>query len=150
RDWITEAAVGVHPLRIAIVGSAFGLEIRDALLRLNAAQRGHIHITLIDLDPAAIDFARSQLTPLVPANQLTAVSTNLFRLPDRPQDARLLAAADLLFCPGLFDYLDDAAAVAMLRGLHKQLAPSGRLTFFQFATHNPSRAYMEWLANWYL
>jgi len=38
----------------------------------------------------------------------------------------------------------------MLRCLFEQLAPGGRLTVFQFAPHNPTRAYMEWFGNWYL
>jgi hypothetical protein len=74
----------------------------------------------------------------------------LFRLPARPADAATLRDCQLLFCPGVFDYLDDTAASAMLAALYAQLAPGGRLVVFQFAPHNPSRAYMEWLANWYL
>ena len=38
----------------------------------------------------------------------------------------------------------------MLRCLYEQLAPAGRLIVFQFAPHNPTRAYMEWIGNWYL
>jgi len=38
----------------------------------------------------------------------------------------------------------------MLRCLYERLAPGGRLVVFQFAPHNPTRAYMEWLASWYL
>jgi extracellular factor (EF) 3-hydroxypalmitic acid methyl ester biosynthesis protein len=157
-DWIVDAAIrpdgrnateGV-PYRVAIVGSAFGLEVRDALRRLSPSQRDNVHVTLIDVDPAAIEFARGQLSPLLAENRLTAISTNLFRLPERPQEASLLAGSDLLFCPGLFDYLEDSAAIAMLRALYEQLHPGGRLTIFQFAPHNPTRTYMEWIANWYL
>jgi len=157
-DWIVDAAIrpdgpnateGV-PYRVSIVGSAFGLEVRDALRQLNPAQRENIYVTLIDLDPTAIEFARGQLSPLLAENGLTALSTNLFRLPERPQEASVLAGSDLMFCPGLFDYLDDTAAIAMLPILYEQLSPGGRLTIFQFAPHNPTRAYMEWMANWYL
>jgi extracellular factor (EF) 3-hydroxypalmitic acid methyl ester biosynthesis protein len=157
-DWIVNAAIrrdrrdateGV-PYRVAIVGSAFGLEVCDALRRLNRAQRENIHVTLVDLDPAAIEFAREHLSSLLADNRLVTTSTNLFRLPERPQEASVLAGSDLMFCPGLFDYLDDPAATAMLRTLYKQLSAGGRLTIFQFAPHNPTRAYMEWMANWYL
>jgi extracellular factor (EF) 3-hydroxypalmitic acid methyl ester biosynthesis protein len=37
-----------------------------------------------------------------------------------------------------------------LRLFYGALAPGGRMTVFQFAPHNPSRALMEWIANWYL
>jgi SAM-dependent methyltransferase len=149
-DWIVEAAHGGHSLHFAVVGSAFGLEVRDALLRVEEQARRGIQVTLLDVDPAAIDFARQQLQGVLPAEQLTAASINLFRLPQRaPADASL-AGADLIFCAGLFDYLDDAAAVAMLRCLYQQLANGGRLIVFQFAPHNPTRTYMEWFGNWYL
>ena len=138
------------PFRIAIFGSAFGLEVRDALLRLDIATRNRLHVTLLDLDPAAVEFAGQQLQSLLRPDQIVATAENLFRLPDRPSIAGLLDGADLLFCPGLFDYLDETAAVAMLRALATRLAPGGRLTIFQFAPHNPTRAYMEWVANWYL
>jgi extracellular factor (EF) 3-hydroxypalmitic acid methyl ester biosynthesis protein len=62
----------------------------------------------------------------------------------------VLAGSDLIFCPGLFDYLHDEAAVEMIRCLFGQLASGGQLCVFQFAPHNPTRAYMEWLGNWYL
>jgi len=137
-------------VNIVVLGSAFGLEVRDALLRLDEVARGRLRITLLDLDPASIDFARDQLAPLVPADRLTALSTNIFRLPHRAPMAELLRGTNLLFCPGLFDYLDDAAAAAMLRCLFEQLAPGGSLTVFQFAPHNPTRTYMEWFGNWYL
>ncbi len=140
-----------HPLtNVAVVGSAFGLEVRDALRRLGESARQQLHVTLLDLDPVAIDFAQTQLASLLPRSHLAAVSTNLFRLPDRPETSALLAETDMLFCPGVFDYLDDEATAAMLGCLYAQLAPGGRMTIFQFAPHNPSRAYMEWFGNWYL
>jgi len=110
-NWIVEAASSRdHPpltahdsLRIALVGSAFGLEIRDALLRLDPISRQAVHVTLLDVDPAAIESARRELLPLLAPDRLTAISTNLFRLPQRPRIAAALAGSDFLFCPGLFD-----------------------------------------------
>src|SRR5262245_1007266 len=163
-DWIVETArwgrgtAGTagrppeanRPLHVAVFGSAFGLEIRDALLRLEPSARDGLRVTLLDLDPAAIEFAKQRLMPLLRVDQIVATAANLFRLSDRPQIAGIIHQADLLFCPGLFDYLDDTAAAAMLRALAAQLSPGGRLIVYQFAPHNPTRAYMEWIANWYL
>lgn len=153
-DWIVAAAESRHelnqPLHVVMVGSAFGLEVRDALVRLSHAARQSVRVTLLDLDPAAIEFARGQLAPLLPAERLHAQSMNLFRLPERPRLAAALDGADLLFCPGIFDYLDDAAAAEMLQCFYSRLAPGGRMAVFQFAPHNPTRTYMEWIGNWYL
>jgi len=38
----------------------------------------------------------------------------------------------------------------MLRWFWEQLAPGGSLLVGNFAPHNPTRAYMEWIGNWYL
>jgi hypothetical protein len=150
-DWMVGGAAQANgPFHVAIVGSAVGLEVRDALPRLAPAARQNLRVTLLDLDPAAIHFAQQRLSPLLPTAHLKIVSANLFRLPERPQIASLIEPADLLLCPGLFDYLNDDEALAMLRALYLRLAPGGTLTFFQFAPQNPTRAYMEWLGNWYL
>ena len=38
----------------------------------------------------------------------------------------------------------------MLEFLWRHVAPSGTLIVGNFASHNPTRAYMEWIGNWYL
>jgi extracellular factor (EF) 3-hydroxypalmitic acid methyl ester biosynthesis protein len=161
REWIVEAARGRagnsqgadaprSPCRVAVVGSAFGLDVRDALSQLSEHERATVAVTLLDLDPAAVEFARGQLADLLPAERLTGASVNLFRMPQRPQLAAPLDETDLLLCPGIFDYLDDVAAAQMLRLFWSLLAPGGQMTVMQFAPHNPSRALMEWIGNWYL
>src|SRR5205085_7659986 len=107
-------------VKIAVGGSAFGLEVRDGLVVLGEAARQRVSVVLLDMDPAALDFARSQLEPLLPPERLTTTAENLFRLPERPRAASWLEETDLLFCPGLFDYLDDATATAMLATFWRQ------------------------------
>jgi extracellular factor (EF) 3-hydroxypalmitic acid methyl ester biosynthesis protein len=153
-DWIVDAVQGHAktnlPLKVAVIGSAFGSDIRDAVNRLSTTERQRLEVTLLDMDPAALGYAREQLEGLLPADRLRTVTTNVFRLYERPRLAEPLAATDLLMCPGLFDYLDDGQAANLLRVFWQQLAPGGCLSVFQFAPHNPTRAYMEWLGNWYL
>jgi extracellular factor (EF) 3-hydroxypalmitic acid methyl ester biosynthesis protein len=120
------------------------------LLQLTPDERAAVAITLLDLDPAAIDFAQAQLKLLIPSERVTVASGSILKLPVRPRLAEPLQGTDLLLCPGIFDYLDDEEAAAMLRLFYGTLAPGGRMTVFQFAPHNPSRALMEWIANWYL
>ena len=148
--WISERLQRNGSAKIAIVGSAFGVEVRDALLETSPPVRQSLSVVLLDLDPAALDFARQRLQSLLAPEQLVLQSANLFRLADRPGLTANLAGANLILCPGLFDYLDDATAVATIRCLFNQLARGGELILFQFAPHNPTRAYMEWFANWYL
>ena len=158
-DWIVETirmrravsgTVAEGPVKIGIVGSAFGAELREALRKLTESERHSLQAALLDLDPTALEYAREQLTGWLPKDRLSLSSGNLFRMADRPSMAAPLAGSDLLFCPGLFDYFDDATAAKFLKCLVDQLAPGGRLIVFQFAPHNPTRAYMEWFGNWYL
>jgi len=137
-------------LKVVIVGSAFGSEVREAMQQMTGGERERLSVTLLDMDPAALEFARHQLEPLLPSERLRIVPTNVFRLSERPRLAEPLVGTDLLLCPGLFDYLDDEQAIAMLRVFGQRISPGGRMEVFQFAPHNPTRAYMEWLGNWYL
>jgi len=139
-----------RPVRIAMVGSAFGLELRDALMQLDERERTCVALTLLDLDPAAVDASRALVTPLLAPERLTTASGSILKLPVRPKLADPLHRTDLLFCPGIFDYLNDDEAAAMLRLFYGALAPGGTMRVFQFAPHNPSRALMEWIGNWYL
>jgi hypothetical protein len=75
---------------------------------------------------------------------------NLFRLPRLKRANSILEQADFIACTGLFDYLTDADAIAMLRCFWSHLASDGEMIVFNFAPSNPSRAYMEWIGNWYL
>lgn len=143
-------ACDADPLHVVTVGSGPALDIRRACTVLDADERRRLQVTLLDLDPTALDRARSQLHPFLADRQLRCVRENLSRLSKPGRGSAALAGADWLACPGLFDYLDDAAAAAMLTLFWQALRPGGRAWVFNFAPHNPSRAYMEWIGNWYL
>jgi extracellular factor (EF) 3-hydroxypalmitic acid methyl ester biosynthesis protein len=157
-DWIVQGvrervAAGTaerRSVRIAMVGSAFGMEVRDALEQLTPHERKSVALTLLDLDPAAVESAAALVAPLLPPDSLTTASGSILKLPVRRKLAEPLQGADLLFCPGIFDYLSDDEAADMLRLFYGALARGGHMTVFQFAPHNPSRALMEWIGNWYL
>ncbi|MGO8746665.1 MAG: class I SAM-dependent methyltransferase [Thermoguttaceae bacterium] len=135
---------------VTLVGSGPAIDVQQALVYLPEACRGRLRVTLLDLDPEALAVAQRQLGPLLPPGSLTCIRENLYRLPQRPDALRLLGTPDLLVCPGLFDYLDDLTAAAMLRLFWDRLRPGGLVLVGNFAPHNPSRAYMEWIGNWYL
>lgn len=136
--------------RIVVVGCGPALDVVQAAQQLTEDERRRLHVTLLDLDPHALAFAHERLSPLLSEQQLCLENVNLFRLASKPSTTRLLAQSSLTICTGLFDYLDDSSAAAMLRGFWRDLAPQGQLLVFNFAPENPSRAYMEWIGNWYL
>jgi hypothetical protein len=147
-DFVRER--GADSVHVVSVGGGPAIDIQRACSLLKPPERQRLRITLLDLDPAALDFAGRQLAPLVEPPQLRLVRENLFRLAQPGRTAGVFADVDCLVCSGLFDYLDDAAATALLSRFWQSLTPAGQAWVFNFAPHNPSRAYMEWIGNWYL
>lgn len=137
-------------VHVASVGSGPAIDIERACRALTPAERQGLRIRLLDLDPAALEHAQARLTPWVEPGQVQPVRENLFRLAQPGRGGGLLDGVDLLICSGLFDYLDDAAAAALLSRFWQSLRPAGQAWVFNFAPHNPSQAYMEWIGNWYL
>lgn len=137
-------------VHVVSVGSGPAIDIQRACLALTPTQRQRLRITLLDLDPAALDHARTRLSPLLDQPQLHLRRENLFRLAQGSRRNAILRGVDFLVCAGLFDYFDEAIAAAMLALYWECLRPAGQAWVFNFAPHNPSRAYMEWIGNWYL
>lgn len=136
-------------VKVAILGSATGLEVRQALAELPVSTRERLEVVLLDYDPAALAHACRVLSGWLPADQLHSMATNLARLPRR-QPAWEHAPCDLVLIPGLFDYLEAPAAASLVAWGQAQLAVGGRLVAFQFAPHNPTRPYMVWIGDWRL
>ncbi len=136
-------------IRVASVGSGPALDIAWAAAPLSPEERAALRVTLLDLDPRALEEARERLCTWLAPQHVNAVRENLYRLPQRPTAGELLDA-DLISCTGFFDYLNETDATALLRQFWRSLRPGGRLLVFNFAPQNASRALMEWIGNWYL
>lgn len=136
-------------VRVASLGSGPALDVLRAALELDPQQRQRLHVTLLDLDPLALDAAKARLATVLADSQIVVRRENLYRLPQRTQTLGE-QPLDLLVCTGFFDYLNQHDAAALLRLCWNSLSPSGRLMVFNFAPHNPSRGLMEWIGNWYL
>jgi hypothetical protein len=136
--------------RIASVGSGPALDVCQALDALPKTWLVSLQIRLLDLDPNALQTARQRLEPRLAGASLACIRTNLYRLAKGARGAKDLQSPDLLICAGLFDYLEEEAATELLGFFWRQLADGGTLLVGNFAAHNPSRAYMEWIGNWYL
>lgn len=57
---------------------------------------------------------------------------------------------DLIYCSGLYDYLNDRIVKALNNYLYDQLRPGGSLVVGNFAPCTPVRNFMEHLAEWFL
>ena len=139
-----------RPYRAVSVGCGPAIDFELAARWMPEAQRRRLSVTLLDLDGDAVEHALARLRNLLGEEQLLGVRDNLYRIADKPKSAALLEGADFLVCSGLFDYLPDEAAIKLLRLFWQRLNCGGLLVVGNFAPHNPTRAYMEWVGDWRL
>jgi hypothetical protein len=99
---------------------------------------------LTDVDPDALSLAQKRLGPL---NDFTSgVPGNVFRaLPKLAE----LGPFDLVLVNGLYDYLNDRAAVRLTEAVVTRLChPRGTFYFSSTAVGNPFRWALEYLMDW--
>ncbi len=138
------------PYRIVSVGCGPAIDLELAVRWLPAELRGELNVALLDLDGDAISHSLQRLGGLLPGDQLVGRRDNLYRLASKRSALEMLDRADFLVCSGLFDYLPDEPAAGLLQAFWQRLNKGGAMLVGNFAPHNPTRAYMEWLGNWYL
>jgi hypothetical protein len=138
------------PFKFASIGSGPARDILAACQQLTPAQRAQLEVILVDIDPAALDYAAKALAPYLSPAQIRLERQNLLRLPESTSLAKVLEGTSLISCTGLLDYLDDEQVIRMLGYFHSVLAAKGRGLAFHFSISNTTRAYMEWVADWYL
>jgi extracellular factor (EF) 3-hydroxypalmitic acid methyl ester biosynthesis protein len=149
-DHALRKPAAASPYCAASVGSGPAIDLREAMLCLPPGRRCAVRLRLLDLDPRALELARAALVPLVGEAAVRDLRTNLLRLAGSGNPDESIGRPDFLVCSGLFDYLSDEAARDLLELFWRQLAPGGLGLIGNFAPHNPTRPYMEWIGNWYL
>jgi extracellular factor (EF) 3-hydroxypalmitic acid methyl ester biosynthesis protein len=144
------AAADGAEFHVVSIGSGPAIDLFEAARTLPSDARRRLRFTLLDLDEAALAAAREQLSTVVDANRIDARRENLYRLTKLRGGAAVPSDVDFVLASGLFDYLADDVATVHLELYWKALRGGGRLMVGNFAPGNPSRAYMEWIGNWYL
>ena len=138
---------GLNPVHILNLGSGSAREL--ALLAEDPTFAQVADVTCVDLDPAALQFARQRLDGRLD-RQVTYVCTNVAHLFEneelRSQPFHIIYAA------GLFDYLKSGLAARLIEGCYHLLAPDGVLLIGNFAleTCPNDRTLIEWLLDWFL
>jgi hypothetical protein len=131
-------------------GCGPALEIRRGIEILPWEVRPRVKVTLLDLDAASLAVAAQSIADVTTPEQVREHRENLPRLAGHARAAELIGCPQLLICLGLFDYLEATAAERLLRLFWDQLGPGGILLVGNFIPSHATRAYMEWIGNWYL
>jgi SAM-dependent methyltransferase len=102
-----------------------------------------ILIYCVDMDKDAIAYAKGLLNGSASKTNIQWEAANAFKI--RPS-----MKFDLTWSAGLFDYLEDRFAIALIKRMWGWTKDGGTMIFGNFHPRNPSRNYMEWCGAWFL
>lgn len=110
---------------------------------------------LLDFNPDTLAYAGRTLDELKHRHQrrtpIDLVKESVYTMlkgPDKP--VRPSERYDLIYCSGLYDYLNDRVCKALNTHLYRRLAPGGILIITNFDALNPIRNLMEFVFEWFL
>jgi extracellular factor (EF) 3-hydroxypalmitic acid methyl ester biosynthesis protein len=104
--------------------------LRHAQAALEREQRRHSRSTLIQVQKKSVQ----------------QLLKDALRAAPTPQGANY----DLIYCAGLFDYLDDRTCRRLLSFFHQLAAPGGRVLATNVAPSTPNRGSLELILDWHL
>ena len=152
---LLQASGFAQKTRIISIGSGPAWELRMALHELAPHERARLEFWALDMDPHALDFVSAWVDHEFSRleGQVKPQQVNLRRLDrwlSQSANAQPFRHADYVYCTGFLDYLPDDVALSLLTAICECLPLGCKLDLFCFGTENPSRAYMEWIGNWYV
>ncbi len=100
-------------------------------------------IRCVDIEPHAISYAQKVTRPYASKINFEWELSNVFRIKSTDE-------FDLTWSAGLFDYLNDRLAIALVKKMWSLTKPGGKMIVGNFHPRNPTRNYMEWCMDWVL
>jgi extracellular factor (EF) 3-hydroxypalmitic acid methyl ester biosynthesis protein len=133
-----------RPNNISVLNVASGpcRDVAEAITQAGPHAAGSL-FHCVDVEKDAIAYALETVQPHCSAVTFHWEIVNVFKF-------RPTRQYDLVWSGGLFDYLEDGAAVNVLKKLWSATALGGKLVVGNFHPSNPSRNIMEWGSNWFL
>ena len=150
RRWFRAQIERVHdridrPVRVLDIACGGSRYCRDFL----DLHPGRLELTALDQDPAAVAYVRAWLEPQS-WDRHRVLCAPVKSLPDLLPVPRERGTFDVVVSTGLFDYLSDAAATALLGHMAELTNQGGVTAICNFAPDDPSRAFKTWLTDWQL
>ncbi|MDP4199131.1 MAG: class I SAM-dependent methyltransferase [Bacteroidota bacterium] len=130
------------PVRVLDFASGPCRDVAEAIETAGGACHGST-FHCVDMEPKAIEYAQKVTNPYAKLVHFKWECGNVFRFRSEEQ-------FDLVWCAGLFDYLNDKLAIALIARMWNLTAPGGRIVVGNFHPSNPTRNYIEWCMDWVL
>ena len=137
-------------IKILSVGCGPAIEIQDILRSSDDCKK--YHFALLDHDPIALSEAASLIEDI--ENKLNkktdvdyiqgSVRTLLFSKSLKEKWGQF----HFIYSMGLFDYLTEPVASAVIKKLYQLLKPRGEMIVGNFHRSNPSKCYMDYWCDW--
>jgi len=127
-------------LKIASIGCGSAIEL-SILLKNNPLCFLNKKIDLYDQDTHALSKAKQGFNQTT----ITPIQGNVLK-----SILKLNTDYDLIYLSGLLDYFDTHASQKMMKYLIQHLKPKGTLILINAHPLNPTRFWMEYVADWYL
>ena len=146
---------------IVSLASGPAIELKQMLEQLPPLEQP-VELTLVDVDEQAIQYAYDSLSRAIQKREdghlirLSCLNFSIGQImtPVDEDERRLvqdvLENADLIYSMGLFDYLNRAVAVRLLRRLYSLLAPGGRLFIGNLKRAHDCSWAMDYAVHWQL
>jgi SAM-dependent methyltransferase len=124
------AAGAAQPYRVASLGCGPAREVSDFVAR-RVSWSGEVRWTLIDQEEETLSVAyraaQREIAATGARGALHCLNLSFAQLLQEPALMRSLEAQDFIYSTGLFDYLREARAQALIGALFERLAPGGLL-----------------------
>jgi len=147
------AACQNRAMRVFNLGCGPAKEVQDFLAQHHWSDR--TEFTLLDFNEETFKYTGKILEELRVKHgrrtrfQMVRKSVNqLLKDASRPHDGT--SFYDLVYCAGLFDYLNDAVCKRLMNFFYDLLAPGGLLVVTNVDSSNPSQNLMEYISDWHL
>ena len=133
--------------RVLSLGSGSAREMFDMFAEVPEPTK--VRGTCLDIDIEALNFGSHLSQERGLADHLLWAKENVIHLSKGRGQTRL-SMHDFVYSMGLFDYLSDDVAVALLDWVYAHLEPKGQAVIGNFDPSCPDRAFMDHILDWRL
>ena len=149
----TRVAASGRPANICSLGCGPAREVENFMVE--HALANHARFRLLDFNDETLGYTGRRMNAVKQQHQRRTALTLVkkpaqFLLKETGGSALGEERYDLIYCSGLYDYLNDRVIKTLNSRLYDRLHPGGVLIVTNFDPYNPIRHIMEFIFDWFL